>query len=473
MDIWPVDCPRCSRVRMENLSRPPAPDRVLLINFQSDSDGQYRAAIEADGLRVISLASWPEALAKAGLLRPKLIVAKVGEEVDQDWSNDLQSEAEILAGAAPLILVGDRAALDVADGLFRVEEVETLALPTSPHAVLDLVRQRLAGPSPSQSTRNELVGQSPAFREVLEQIEMVAGRDTTVLITGETGSGKECVARELHRLSRRSGRDMVSVNCAGIPAALLEDEFFGHVRGAFTDAHQDRQGRFEQAHRGTIFLDEIGDLPLELQPKLLRVLQEREFHRVGGVDTISADARVIAATNADLWGQVRDGRYREDLFYRINVFPIHVPPLRNRREDIPLFIERFLEKFCNRDRLAKKITPPVVEAELMARSWPGNIRELENAVEMAVIRSRDRQTLEIVDFPAPMAAPGKRPPAQTGDFKDLVSRFELDLIARVMNRTEGNKTRAADELGIKRTTLVEKLKKLERESCEPELVSVE
>ena len=457
---------------MENLSRPPAPDRVLLINFQSVSDGQLKAAMESEGLRVISLASWPEALARAQLLRPKLIVAKVADDVDHDWSSSLLSEAEILAGAAPLILIGDRAALDLADGLVRAGAAETIALPVTTHALLDCVRQRLAYPSRADSTKGGLVGESPVFREALEQIDMVAGRDTTVLITGETGSGKECVARELHRKSQRSGQDMVSVNCTGIPAALLEDEFFGHVRGAFTDAHQDRQGRFEQAHRGTIFLDEIGDLPLELQPKLLRVLQEREFHRVGGVETISADARVIAATNVDLWGQVRDGRYREDLFYRINVFPIHVPPLRARREDIPLFIERFIEKFCKRDRVATKIAPPVVEAELMARSWPGNIRELENAVEMAVIRSRDRQALEVTDFPTPMEAPGKRIPTQTGDFKDLVSRFELDLIAQVMRRTDGNKTRAADELGIKRTTLVEKLKKLERELGDPVAVGV-
>jgi transcriptional regulator with GAF, ATPase, and Fis domain len=234
---------------------------------------------------------------------------------------------------------------------------------------------------------------------------------------------------------------------------------------AFTDAFQPRLGRFEQAHHGTIFLDEIGDLPLELQPKLLRVLQEREIHRIGGVDTIRVDTRVIAATNVDLWSRVGDGRFREDLFYRINVFPIELPPLRERREDVPLFLDFFLERFCRRDGLPRKYAEPGAEGELMARPWPGNIRELENAVEIAVIRSRDRQWLSIEDFPEPRApnaswrgAPGGGHPA---GFKQLVSRFERDLITSVLERAHGNKSQAAEMLRLKRTTLVEKLKKLE------------
>jgi DNA-binding NtrC family response regulator len=318
-----------------------------------------------------------------------------------------------------------------------------------------------------------LIGRSAAIQNVLEQVRLVAPKSTTVLITGETGTGKERVARAIHTLSRCRNRALVSVNCGGIPANLLEDEFFGHVKGAFTDAHQPRLGRFEQAHRGTIFLDEIGDLPLELQPKLLRVLQEREIHRVGGVDTIRVDARVIAATNVDLWSRVGEGRFREDLFYRINVFPIELPPLRQRREDVPLFLDFFLARFCRRDGLPRKYVEPRAEAELMARDWPGNIRELENAVEIAVIRSRDRQWLMLDDFPAPRPAsaawassagwlaadaPSAGHPA---DFKQLVSRFERDLISRVLERVHGNKSQAAEMLRLKRTTLVEKLKKLD------------
>ena len=196
-----------------------------------------------------------------------------------------------------------------------------------------------------------LFGESESIRRVFEQVRLVARRDTTVLITGETGTGKERVSRAIHRMSSRHKMEMVSINCGGIPATLLEDEFFGHVKGAFTDARQARVGRFEQANGSTIFLDEIGDLPFELQPKLLRVLQEREIHRIGGVEAVQLDVRVIAATNVDLWRRVEQGRFREDLFYRINVYHIHLPPLRERTEDIPLFIRYFLEKLCRRDGL--------------------------------------------------------------------------------------------------------------------------
>jgi transcriptional regulator with GAF, ATPase, and Fis domain len=330
-------------------------------------------------------------------------------------------------------------------------------------AALDL-EWLAAGPASEEL----LIGRGAAIQRVLEQVQLVAPKSTSVLISGETGTGKERVARAIHALSRRRNRALVSVNCGGIPANLLEDEFFGHVKGAFTDAHQPRLGRFEQAHRGTIFLDEIGDLPLELQPKLLRVLQEREIHRVGGVDTIRVDARVIAATNVDLWSRVGEGRFREDLFYRINVFPIELPPLRRRREDVPLFLDFFLDRFCRRDGLPSKHVEPRAEAELMARPWPGNIRELENAVEIAVIRSRDRQWLTIDDFPAPrpaamnwLAALSAGHAGHPADFKQLVSRFERDLITRVLERVHGNKTQAAEMLRLKRTTLVEKLKKLD------------
>jgi transcriptional regulator with GAF, ATPase, and Fis domain len=311
-----------------------------------------------------------------------------------------------------------------------------------------------------------LIGRGEAFAHVISQLRLVAPKNTTVLIMGETGTGKERVARAIHMLSNRGNRDMVSVNCGGIPANLLEDEFFSHVKGAFTDAHQDRIGRFEHAHRSTIFLDEIGDLPLELQPKLLRVLQEREIHPVGGVETVRFDSRIVAATNVDLWSRVQDGLFREDLFYRINVFPIHLPPLRERREDIPLFIDYFMERFCLRDGLQPKCLDEGAEADLVSRHWPGTIRELENAVEIAVIRSQDRRIVELADFPEPRpvrrAAAASAGPA-TGNFKEIVSQFERELIGTVLERTRGNKTRAAEILRLKRTTLIEKLKKLERE----------
>jgi len=273
-------------------------------------------------------------------------------------------------------------------------------------------------------------------------------------------------------MSSRQKVDMVSINCGGIPATLLEDEFFGHVKGAFTDARQARIGRFEQADGSTIFLDEIGDLPLELQPKLLRVLQEREIHRIGGVDAVRLDVRVIAATNVDLWRRVEEGRFREDLFYRINVYHIHLPPLRERTEDIPLFIRYFLDQLCRRDGLPPKRLLPSAETELMKRPWRGNIRELENAVEIAVIRSQDRADLTEHDFPPsrdvvghtgdwPPPVPVTAPVDSKLDFKALVTQYERDLILRTLELTQGNKNKAAQMLRLKRTTLIEKLKRFD------------
>jgi transcriptional regulator with GAF, ATPase, and Fis domain len=331
------------------------------------------------------------------------------------------------------------------------------------------------GDPPSQPAgviEDYLFGGSAAIRSVFEQVRLVARRDTTVLITGETGTGKERVSRAIHRLSSRRDMEMVSINCGGIPATLLEDEFFGHVKGAFTDARQARVGRFEQANGSTIFLDEIGDLPFELQPKLLRVLQEREIHRIGGVEAVQLDVRVIAATNVDLWKRVEQGRFREDLFYRINVFHVHLPPVRERTEDIPLFIRYFLDKLCRRDGLPSKRLKPSTEAELMKRPWRGNIRELENAVEIAVIRSQDRSELIEQDFPPsreavthtgdwPMPAPIAKPGGSDLDFKTMVMRYERDLILRTLELTNGNKNKAAQMLRLKRTTLIEKLKRFE------------
>jgi transcriptional regulator with GAF, ATPase, and Fis domain len=357
---------------------------------------------------------------------------------------------------------------DVADPQILAAAVERAIERHVPEATLPL--EETAGPA--GVIENYLFGGSEAIRNVFEQVRLVARRDTTVLITGETGTGKERVSRAIHRLGARRLMEMVSINCGGIPATLLEDEFFGHVKGAFTDARQARVGRFEQANGSTIFLDEIGDLPFELQPKLLRVLQEREIHRIGGVEAVQLDVRVIAATNVDLWKRVEQGRFREDLFYRINVFHIHLPPLRERTDDIPLFLRYFLERLCRRDGLPPKRLKPSVEAELIKRPWRGNIRELENAVEIAVIRSQDRAELAEQDFPPsrqavghtgdwPMPVPVPKPAGADLDFKALVNRYERDLILRTLELTNGNKNKAAQMLRLKRTTLIEKLKRFD------------
>ena len=360
--------------------------------------------------------------------------------------------------AVALVATEDFAASDI-------EQADALAVLRSavadPQVLAAAVERAIAeAPLPQEETgtptgviENYLFGGSEAIRNVFELVRLVARRDTTVLITGETGTGKERVSRAIHRLGARRQMEMVSINCGGIPATLLEDEFFGHVKGAFTDARQARVGRFEQANGSTIFLDEIGDLPFELQPKLLRVLQEREIHRIGGVESVQLDVRVIAATNVDLWERVEQGRFREDLFYRINVFHIHLPPLRERTEDIPLFVRYFLDKQCRRDGLPPKRLKPSLEAELVKRPWRGNIRELENAVEIAVIRSQDRAELTEQDFPPsrqavghtgdwPMPVPVPKPGE---DFKALVNRYERDLILRTLELTNGNKNKAGPE----------------------------
>src|SRR5271170_7363585 len=232
---------------------------------------------------------------------------------------------------------------------------------------------------------SELIGSSPKFRAVLNEIEMVAAADCAVLLRGETGTGKEVIAKAIHDASPRRQNRFVAINCAAIPAALLESELFGHERGAFTGAVTQALGRFQSADRGTLFLDEIGDLPLELQPKLLRVLQEQQFERLGGGHTLQVDVRVIAATNQNLHRQVQERRFRPDLYYRLNVFPISLPPLREREDDIPILIEHFVQKFAKRQRKSIDCIPDEVMEALKRHDWPGNVRELQNVIERAVI----------------------------------------------------------------------------------------
>jgi len=305
----------------------------------------------------------------------------------------------------------------------------------------------------------EIVGQSNALKSVLHQASTVAPTDSTVLILGETGTGKELIARAIHHLSRRRERTFVKVNCAAIPSGLLESELFGHERGAFTGAVAQRVGRFELADGGTLFLDEVGDLPLELQPKLLRVLQEQEFERLGGTRTLRADVRVVAATNHQLSERVAAGAFRSDLYYRLNVFPIVLPPLRERREDIPELVRYSVQRFAR--RLGKRIESIAADtmAALCAYDWPGNVRELENAIERAVIVSSG-PTLHV---PVAELRPRMPPePAASGPDGTLEAA-ERDAILRALRDTNGvlgGPHGAAKRLGMKRTTLQSRMRKL-------------
>jgi len=329
-------------------------------------------------------------------------------------------------------------------------------------------QDRAAAP---ETWRRFLVGDSPAMERVVETIRLIGPRRCTVLITGETGTGKEMVARALHQASPRAAQPMVPLNCSAIPEHLLEAELFGHVKGAFTGAINPRVGRFEQAHRSTLFLDEIGDMPLELQSKLLRVLQDREFQRLGSSETIKVDVRVIAATNVNLLDRVRQGKFREDLYYRLNVVPVVVPPLRQRPTDIPQLVEHFVKKFCELEDMPSKTVAPETIGKLRFWEWPGNVRELENAVEKAVAMSGDRQVLYGSDFGLPTPASMRPVPVEFPemreddagyvDFETAVTQFERSMLERALTKTAGNKTAAAELLGLKRTTLIMKLRSLQ------------
>ena len=314
-----------------------------------------------------------------------------------------------------------------------------------------------------------IIGRSRPMRDLFQLLETVAPTNSTILVMGETGTGKELVARAIHHNSPRRASRFVALNCSAIPETLLEAELFGHVRGAFTGAVANRPGRFEQAHKGTLFLDEVGTMSIALQMKLLRAVQEREFEKVGDSRPTKVDVRVIAATNGDLAQMVREGAFREDLYYRLNVIPIHLPPLRERREDIPLLVQHFLERFCRELVPARPALTVSQQAmrRLMAHAWPGNVRQLENALERAVALSGVRDQIDVGDLPPDIqdAGIGAMPqefalPEEGIDFEEYVSKVELDLIKQSLERTGGNKGRAAQLLNLKRTTLVEKLKRL-------------
>ncbi|MCN3037298.1 formate hydrogenlyase transcriptional activator FlhA [Escherichia coli] len=305
----------------------------------------------------------------------------------------------------------------------------------------------------------EIIGRSEAMYSVLKQVEMVAQSDSTVLILGETGTGKELIARAIHNLSGRNNRRMVKMNCAAMPAGLLESDLFGHERGAFTGASAQRIGRFELADKSSLFLDEVGDMPLELQPKLLRVLQEQEFERLGSNKIIQTDVRLIAATNRDLKKMVADREFRSDLYYRLNVFPIHLPPLRERPEDIPLLAKAFTFKIAR--RLGRNIDsiPAETLRILSNMEWPGNVRELENVIERAVLLTRGnvlQLSLPDIALPEPETPPAATVVAQEGE-------DEYQLIVRVLKETNGvvaGPKGAAQRLGLKRTTLLSRMKRL-------------
>jgi len=425
----------------------------------------YRVRAAADGERALeALAQAPYDLVLTDLRLPGL-----------DGLQVLRAAKEANPETAVVLLTGFPG-VESSLVAVRLGASEYLVKPVDLERLSDVVRRvlvtraRRPRPRPEDLERFRrqwpyLVGESPAMLRVFEMIERVAPTLSTVLITGETGTGKELIARALHEQSPRRSQPLVTVNCGAIPEELLESELFGHVRGAFTGAVYAQTGKFEAANGGTIFLDEIGAMTLKLQVKMLRILQEREFHPVGGTQAIKVDVRIIAASNQDLETAVAQGRFREDLYYRLNVVPIIIPPLRERVEDIPKLVQHFLGIFNRRVCAAVEGVEAQAMERLLAWSWRGNVRELENLIERLVIL-KGQGRLERHDLPPgylqdPPPA-GSRPAPLGPEGLDLhaeVERFETALLLQALERTNWNKNRAAQLLGLNRTTLVEKLKR--------------
>ena len=401
---------------------------------------------------------------------------------------DLQRELGKMNARIPTIFISGQADVPMTVRAMRGGALEFLTKPCRDEDLLHAIEQAIhhdreqlgQRPGAEETTRSdvdgrndvgvsEVVWQSEAMRRVLQAVETVAPTDSTVLIGGETGTGKELIARAIHSHSRRRSRPFVTLNCAAIPSGLLESELFGHEKGAFTGAFGSRVGRFELANGGSLFLDEIGDIPLELQPKLLRVLQEQEFERLGSTQTIRVAVRLIAATNLDLTAMIADKRFRSDLYYRLNVFPIALPPLRERRDDIPLLVDHFVRMYAHRlNRRVRPVSPSALKA-LTEHDWPGNVRELANVVERATITARAGelrfdQALH-GDGSARASRGGVLVAASPGEIlsEAEVRQKERGNIAAALRRTHGKiygDDGAAKLLGIKPTTLLSRLTKL-------------
>jgi DNA-binding NtrC family response regulator len=410
--------------------------------------------IRSAGLKTKTFASGEEFLAAPKPRVPSCLVLDVN--LPGLSGLDVQRELARSDLPIPIIFLTGHGDIPMTVRAVKAGATDFLTKPFDDEALLNAIRRCITSPlveTPSEESFGPIVGNSAALKRLLGLVQTVAPSDSTVLLLGETGTGKELVAHSIHDLSSRSKRPFIKVNCAAIPATLLESELFGHERGSFTGAVAQKAGRFEMAHHGTLFLDEIGEIPLELQSKLLRVLQEQEFERIGSNRTIRVDVRIVAATNRNLKQMVDEGKFRSDLYYRLLVFPLIIPPLRERREDIPQLIRFFTQKYAKKmNRVVEEIPSTALEA-LTAYDWPGNIRELQNMVERAVILSLGR----VLQISVPDAVPDSGGTVQ----KDEDAERERILAAlRVSDGKVSGAGGAAARLGLKRTTLQARMKKL-------------
>ena len=431
--------------------------------FVVDDDNSVRESlknlIRSAGLGVQTFSSAQEFLASQRPDAPSCLVLDV--QLPGLSGLDLQRELAKADIQIPIIFVTGHGDIPTSVRAIKAGALEFLTKPVNDEDLLDAIQQAIARdqrarqPNTSAPNFEEIVGTSAALKAVLKKVEVVAPTESTVLILGETGTGKELIARAIHTLSPRCSRPFVKLNCAAIPSGLLESELFGHEKGAFTGAVAQRIGRFELADGGTLFLDEVGDIPLELQSKLLRVLQEQEFERLGSTRTQRVDVRLVAATNRNLEQMVSEKQFREDLYFRLNVFPIRIPPLRERSSDIPLLVRHYADTYAQRMNKQIETISEDTMAALCRYAWPGNIRELQNLIERAVIMTRG-SVLQI-ETDSLKSAPVT--PAASGTLEDLEREHILQVL-RETGAVIGGPQGAAARLGLKRTTLLSKMQRL-------------
>ncbi len=436
----------------------------------ADDDPSAREGVagllRSAGIRAKTFASGEEFLAAPRTMIPSCLVLDVS--LPGLSGLDLQQQLAKSDVQVPIIFLTGHGDIPMTVRAVKAGAANFLTKPFDAEELLNTIRKcinsyecqqelRHLEPVPSDYNFEDIVGKCDALHHVLEQISIVAPIDSTVLLHGETGTGKELMARAIHNLSSRKDRTFVRMNCAAIPSGLLESELFGHEKGAFTGALIQKRGRFELADHGSLFLDEIGDISLELQPKLLRAVQEQEFERLGSAKTLHVDVRIIAATHQDLPAMIREGKFREDLFYRLNVFPIEIPPLRERREDIPLLVNYFVSKLSR--RMGKKIESiPRQAMEVLAKaSWPGNVRELQNLIERAVILTEGSELyIPIAELKNATPAPRTNFPCS---FHNAERRAIIEALKTASGKIAGTGG-AAERLGLKRTTLQNKMRRL-------------
>jgi DNA-binding NtrC family response regulator len=443
------------------------PNRILIVDDEPFNLDLLEQELAERGYRVERARDGEEALDKLRVSQPDLIFL----DYMMPGMNGLEVLKEIRGRKidVPVVMITAHGTIERAVEAMKEGAYDFVTKPFDPDHIALIVRKALERQklkaeveilSEQVGSRYQLVGgHSPNMRQAVDAARTAANSKSTILLLGESGTGKEIFARSIHGWSDRAGEPFVAINCVGLSRDLLESELFGHERGAFTGAHQLKKGKMEVADGGTVFLDEIGDISQELQTKLLRFLQEREFERLGGTKAIRVDVRIVAATNRNLEQTVKDGRFREDLYHRLNVIPIVLPPLRERRADIPILANHFMQRSSVETK--KSFTGIRADAleQLMAYDWPGNVRELANTIERAVVLAPGPE-IGLADLPARMTAAETTPPPEGLSYKKAIDAYRRDLILKTLERTQGNRAAAAKALGLHRTHLMRLLRAL-------------